>query len=100
MHIQEKNVDLRDTIFESNKDSIFIAAMTAEGEGLIAGTDLLKKRGEEIGVRYLFILKEGTYISPEVVIAKFIGKPRDCPSPIIKSAPTSAGDLKIPKDIG
>ena len=76
MHIEEQNIDLRDTIFESTQDKIFIAAMISEGEGLVAGTDLLKKRGEEIGVRYLFLLKEGSHISPETIITKFAGKPK------------------------
>lgn len=76
MHIEEQNIDLRDTIFESTQDKIFIAAMISEGEGLVAGTDLLRKRGEEIGVRYLFLLKEGSHISPETIITKFAGKPK------------------------
>jgi len=77
MHTEEQqNIDLRDTILESKKYKKFIAAIISEGEGLVAGTDLLKRRGEEIGVKFLFLLKEGSHISPGTVITKFIGTPK------------------------
>ena len=76
MRAKQQNIDLRDTILESKKYKKFIAAIISEGEGLVAGTGLLKSRGEEIGVEFLFLLKEGSHISPETVITKFVGTPK------------------------
>jgi nicotinate-nucleotide pyrophosphorylase (carboxylating) len=76
MNITEPNIDLRDVIFGNKEDEIYLAALVSEGAGLVAGTDLLKKRGEEIGVKYLSLLKEGARVGPETVIAKFTGRPK------------------------
>jgi len=76
-HIGEgQDVDLRDIIFKDIKYRKFSAAIISEEEGLVSGIDLLKRRGEEIGVEFLFLLEEGSHISPGTVIAKFIGTPK------------------------
>lgn len=77
MHIREQQiVDLRDIIFENIKYRKFIAAIISEEEGLVAGTDLLKRRAEKIGVELLFLLQEGSHISRGTIITKFIGTPK------------------------
>ena len=76
MRAKPQNIDLRDIIFEDIKHRRFIAAVISEEEGLVSGIDLLKRRGEEIGVEFLFLLKEGSHISRGTVIAKFIGTPK------------------------
>ena len=76
MNIAEQNIDLRDVIFENKEDEIYLAALVSEEAGLVAGTDLLKKRGEAVGVKYLSLLKEGARVGPETVIAKFTGRPK------------------------
>jgi len=76
MRAKKQNIDLRDTILESKKHKKFIAAIISEEKGLVAGTDLLKRRGEEIGVKFLLLLEEGSPISPETIIAKFMGTPK------------------------
>jgi nicotinate-nucleotide pyrophosphorylase (carboxylating) len=75
-NIQKRDTDLRDVIFEDIKDKRFVAAIISEEEGLVCGVDLLKKKGEEIGVEFLFLLKEGSRISKGTVIAKFSGTPK------------------------
>lgn len=76
MNITVQNRDLRDVIFAGKEDEIYLAALVSEGSGLVAGTDLLQKRSEAVGVRYLLLLKEGARVGPETVIAKFSGSPR------------------------
>jgi len=77
MHIREQqSADLRDTIFENIKHRKFIAAIISEEEGLVSGVDLLKRRGEEIGVEFLSLLKEGSPISRGTVVTKFTGTPK------------------------
>lgn len=73
---RKQNADLRDSIFEKIRDKRFVAAIISEEEGLVAGTGLLKKKGEEIGVEFLFLLKEGSRISRGTIIAKFSGTPK------------------------
>ncbi|MBM4432474.1 MAG: nicotinate-nucleotide pyrophosphorylase, partial [Chloroflexi bacterium] len=73
---RKQNADLRDVIFEKIRDKRFVAAIISEEEGLVSGIDLLKKKGEEIGVEFLFLLKEGSRIGRGTVIAKFSGTPK------------------------
>jgi nicotinate-nucleotide pyrophosphorylase (carboxylating) len=76
MCAKQQNIDLRDIIFEDIKYRRFIAAVISEEEGLVSGIDLLKRRGKEIGVEFLFLLKEGSHITRGTVITKFIGTPK------------------------
>jgi len=69
-------MDLRDIIFRNIESKRFIAAIISEDEGLVSGIDILKKKGEEIGVEFLSLLKEGSPISRGTIIAKFIGMPK------------------------
>lgn len=75
-NVQKQNADLRDIIFEDIKNKKFVAAIISEDEGLVSGIPLLKRKGEEIGVEFLSLLKEGAQISQGTVIAKFIGTPK------------------------
>lgn len=77
MHIREQqSADLRDIIFENIKHRKFIAAIISEEEGLVSGIDLLKRRGEEIGVEFLSLSKEGSPIGRGTIVTKFIGTPK------------------------
>lgn len=73
---ERQNVDLRDIIFEDIKYRKFTAAIISEEEGVVSGIDLLKRRGEEIGVEFFFLLEEGSHISQGTIITKFIGTPK------------------------
>lgn len=73
---RKQNADLRDVILEKIRDKRFVAAIISEEEGLVAGIDSLKKKGDEIGVEFLFLLKEGSRIKRGTVIAKFSGTPK------------------------
>jgi len=76
MRAKQQNIDLRDIIFEDIKYRRFIAAVISEEEGLVSGVDLLKRRGEEIGVEFLFLLKEGRLGAPVLkwLYLQFVGQ--------------------------
>jgi len=71
-----RNFDLRDIIFKDVINKKFTAVIISEEEGLLAGKEILEKKGKEIGIKFLFLLEDASQLKAGTVIARFIGNPK------------------------
>jgi nicotinate-nucleotide pyrophosphorylase (carboxylating) len=69
-------MDLRDVIFRDVMSKNVVAIMVANSEGIVALTEKLKEKADEIGVRLVKCLPSGTYVKRGDIIAEIRGNPK------------------------
>jgi len=68
--------DLRDTIFKDVMHKSVLAEIRAQGQGILCGTDDVTDAAAKMDLDVLQILPEGSPLSPERLIMKFSGTPK------------------------
>jgi nicotinate-nucleotide pyrophosphorylase (carboxylating) len=66
-------MDLRAYLFESLRGASFVAEITAAEPGLLAGTDLARTRGAELGFRLESVVPDGTRLGTGSRVLRLIG---------------------------
>jgi len=71
-----REIDLRDMIFKDIISRRVVAAIVSDDEGIIALTEKLRSKADEIGIEVLECLPSGAYVRRGTLIAKLRGNPK------------------------
>lgn len=71
-----RGVDLRDLVFESIGGRRYVARITAQEPGILAGTEGLRREGERIGTEFTRLLQDGARLRAGTIVAELTGTPK------------------------
>jgi nicotinate-nucleotide pyrophosphorylase (carboxylating) len=66
--------DIRDLIFRSTRNKKYVAHISAQGEGILSGTDWLKEACQRLGISLRRCKKNGSKVKPSEIIAVLEGQ--------------------------
>jgi len=68
------NMEIRAYLFEPLKGDSFVAQLNAAEPGILAGTELLRKRSAELGFAIEFLAEDGSMVTSGSTILRLIGE--------------------------